>query len=179
VKVADFEWRDYSIADVEGARVGFLISTRTGGYGSRYVINAQPGSETVLELPLGHYGLARNERRKVFIATGTGLAPFLPMFRRLRAEGDLGDVDLYFGCRTAAEDITRHLNPLPGTVVRCLSREAPPPGGFKGRVSQAIVELMFDPARTEFYLCGSAAMVADCRDELERRGARYIHIELY
>ena len=179
LKVADFEWRDYSIADVEGARVGFLISTRTGGCGSRYVINAQPGSETVIELPLGHYGLARNERRKVFIATGTGLAPFLPMFRRLRAEGALGDAELFFGCRTAAEDITAHLDPLPGTVIRCLSREAPQPGGFEGRVSQAIVEQTFDPARTEFYLCGSAAMVVDCRDELERRGARYIHIESY
>jgi len=70
-------------------------------------------------------------------------------------------------------------SPLPGTVVRCLSREAPPPGGFEGRVSQAIIEQTFDPASTEFYLCGSAAMVGDCRDELERRGAGHIHIESY
>ena len=101
------------------------------------------------------------------------------MFRRLRAEGALGDAELFFGCRTAAEDITAPLDPLPGTVIRCLSREAPQPGGFEGRVSQAIVEQTFDPARTEFYLCGSAAMVVDCRDELERRGARYIHIKSY
>jgi len=101
------------------------------------------------------------------------------MFRRLRDDGALGEAKLYFGCRTAADDITTRLNPLPGTVVRCLSREAPPPGGFAGRVSQAMVELPFDQASTDFYLCGSAAMVADCRDELERRGARHIHIEAY
>jgi len=86
---------------------------------------------------------------------------------------------LYFGCRTAAEDITLHFDPMPAMVVRCVSREEPPPGGFKGRVSGAIVRVDFDAACTDFYVCGSAAMVADCREVLERRGAGRIHIETY
>ncbi len=179
LRVGEFEWRDYSIAGIDGAKVKFLISTRTGGQGSQFVIGAEPGARTEIELPLGAYTMARKAHRKVFIATGTGLAPFLPMFRQLERDGALGRAELYFGCGTAAQDITAHFDPLPAMVVRCISREEPPSGGFKGRVSQAIGRLAFDAACTDFYLCGSAAMVADCRDVLERRGARQIHIEPY
>jgi ferredoxin-NADP reductase len=179
MRVAEGEWRDYSIAGVDGAKVRFLISTRTGGLGSHFVIGAEPGTKTEIELPLGAYTMARNPHRKVFIATGTGLAPFLPMFRQLEREGTLGCAELYFGCRNAAEDITAHFDPLPAMVARCISREEPPPGGFKGRVSEAIGGLVFDAASTDFYVCGSAAMVADCREVLQRRGARQVHVEPY
>jgi phytoene dehydrogenase-like protein/ferredoxin-NADP reductase len=179
LQVGDFEWRDYSIAGVAGAQVRLLISSRTGGHGSQFVIGAEPGTRAEIELPLGHYTMARTPHRKVFIATGTGLAPFLSMFRQLETEGGLGRAELYFGCRTAAEDITAHFDPLPAKVVRCISREEPPLGGFKGRVSEAIGSVDFDPVCTDFYVCGSAEMVADCRDVLERRGARRIHIESY
>jgi NAD(P)H-flavin reductase len=179
LRVGDYEWRDYSIAGVDGAKVRFLISTRTGGHGSQFVIAAQPGTKTECELPLGDYTIARNPQRKIFIATGTGLAPFLPMFRQLERDRALDRAELYFGCRTAAEDITAHFDPMPATVVLCISREEPPPGGFKGRVSEAIVSREFDLASADFYVCGSAAMVANCRDVLQRRGARQVHIEPY
>ncbi len=179
LRVRDFEWRDYSIASINGTKVRFLVSTRTGGYGSQFVAGAEPGAKTEIELPLGQYTLAHNAHRKVFIATGTGLAPFLPMFRQLELEGALGGAELYFGSRTAAEDITAHLAPIPEVIVRCISREYPLPGAFQGRVSGAIARLTFDAAVTDFYICGSAAMVADCRDVLLRKGARQVYIEPY
>lgn len=83
IRVRDWEWRDYSIAGVEGNRNWFLISTQTGGYGSQFVIDVQLGDRTEIEWPLGRYTIARTAHRMVFIATGTGLAPFLPMFRQL------------------------------------------------------------------------------------------------
>jgi ferredoxin-NADP reductase len=45
----------------------------------------------------------------VFVATGTGVAPFLPMFNEMAGADELGSSELYFGCRTAADDITRAL----------------------------------------------------------------------
>ena len=179
LRVGDFEWRDYSIAGVDGAKVRFLISTKTGGYGSRFVIGAELGTKTEIELPLGHYTMANNANRKIFIATGTGVAPFLPMFSQLDQDGALGQAELYFGCRTTADDITANLDPIPEKIVRCISREEPPPGGVRGRVSEAIASLIFDADLTDFYVCGSAPMVAVCRDVLERRGARRIHIESF
>ncbi|HXY35017.1 MAG TPA: FAD-dependent oxidoreductase [Planctomycetaceae bacterium] len=179
LQVAGNEWRDYSIAELDGKTAHFLISTRTGGRGSQFVTHAELGTATQIELPLGHYTLARNDHRKIFVATGTGVAPFLPIFRQLEQEGGLGGSELYFGCRTAAEDITAGLQPLPATVIPCVSREEPRPGGFKGRVSGALSRARFDPSTTDFYVCGSAAMIADCMSVLETRGASHIHVEVY
>ena len=194
--IGEDEWRDYSIASApivrapassaptapsaESGEVTLLVSTRTGGKGSRFAESAALGTETEMEIPLGSYRLLRNDRRRVFVATGTGLAPFLPMLGELRRSGEDAGAELLFGCATRAD------NPLPcfaATLPRatrlCMSREAPPPGGFHGRVTAALGDLIFDPLKTDFYVCGSAAMVADCRERLEKAGALFIHTETY
>ncbi len=178
LRVAPFEWRDYSIAAATGSRLTLLISNRTQGDGSRYADTVQPGAATEIELPLGHYHLQRNKHRKVLVATGTGLAPFLPMFEQMALANELTNAELYFGCRTAAEDITAGLAGLPRTIV-CISRGQAAPGGVEGRVTKALSGLEFDPAATDFYICGSAAMVADCKTILEGAGATHILTEAY
>ena len=71
---------------------------------------------------------------------------------------------------------------MPGTVVRCLSRQEAP-DTFHGRVTQALPalahDLRLDPDNTDVYLCGSAAMVADTRDVLEREGYASVLTEPY
>jgi phytoene dehydrogenase-like protein/NAD(P)H-flavin reductase len=173
------EWRDYSIAGLSGRRVRFLISTRTGGQGSRFVEAASVGGSTEIELPLGQYTLSGSGRRQVFIATGTGLAPFLPMFERLQATGALDQAVLLFGCKRRDEDITTESPVLPGTVIRCVSQEDAPAQGLRGRVTDALRSFEFDPEDTDFYLCGSSAMVADVRAVLEAREARHLHAESF
>ena len=180
LRVADEEWRDYSIAAAADREVTLLVSTRTGGAGSSFADRVAVGEETDIELPLGSYRLLPNDRRRVFVATGTGLAPFLPMLKEVRDRGEDGSAELLFGCATHAD------NPLPGFAAAlpratrvCLSREVPQPGGFAGRVTDALQALSFDPRKTDFYLCGSAAMVGDCRDLLEKEGALFIHTETY
>lgn len=179
------EWRDYSIAGVDGAadpsgqQVRLLISTRTGGHGSRFIEAAPVGTRTEIELPLGEYTLADSPRKKVFVATGTGLAPFLPMFGQLQRQGRIDDATLVFGCRTVADDITAPMTGLPPTLLRCISREDANAPALRGRVTDGLAGLAFDPEATDFYLCGSAAMVSDCKTLLERRGAKYLYIENY
>jgi len=46
-------------------------------------------------------------------------------------------------------------------------------------VTAALASLPFEPTSTDFYVCGSAAMVADCRDVLEQRRAEHVFIETY
>ncbi|WP_202901334.1 FAD-dependent oxidoreductase [Chania multitudinisentens] len=180
LRVADYEWRDYSIAHAEGRKIQFVIDTQTGGDGSIFVNNATIGQQTDIELPLGHYTLVRNSNRKVFIATGTGIAPFLPMFNQLEREKSIHLAELFFGCQTSADDITRHFSPLPPAKIVCLSRtETVSDGVFKGRVTDALNNLRFDPATTDFYVCGSAAMVMDCQSLLAGKGAKNIFIETY
>ena len=86
---------------------------------------------------------------------------------------------LVFGCRTAAEDITQAMTDLPPTVILCYSRASAPRAGERGRVTDALARIDFDPDLTDFYLCGSSAMVTDCRQLLEARGARHLFVENY
>lgn len=133
-----------------------------------------------LSSPLGSYRSLSNDRRRVFVATGTGLAPFLPMLKELRDRGEVGNAELLFGCATQTDNpLSCFASVLPRSTLVCLSREAPASGGFHGRVTAALGGLTFDPATTDFYVCGSAAMVSDCRGLLEKAGALYIHTEVY
>ena len=178
LRVAPYEWRDYSIAAAIDRRLTLLISNRTHGDGSDWADAAQPGEATEIEAPFGAYSLERNGRRKVFVATGTGVAPFLAMFDAM-PKGELAAAELYFGCRTPDEDITSAFAAKPKRTIVCVSRAAPPAGGLAGRVTEALARLAFDPEDTDFYLCGSAAMVADGKALIERAGARHILTEPY
>ena len=178
--VGDNAWRDYSIAGLHDHQLRLLISTRTGGRGSQFIEQADTGTRTVVETPLGGFGLAGSGRRRLFIATGTGIAPMLAMFAQ--APGLEHDT-LLFGCRHRDEDLTSLIDsPMPGRVVRCLSREEAP-NTFHGRVTDALPEVIdgsdLDPDRTDVYLCGSAAMVSDTHRFLERAGYESIHTEPY
>jgi len=146
--VGDDAWRDYSIAGLEEDRLRLLVSTRTGGRGSQFIENVDTGARTVVELPLGGFGLTDSGRRRLFIATGTGIAPMLAMFAQ--APGLEHDT-LLFGCRHREEDLTTKISsPMPGTVVRCLSREKAP-GAFHGRVTQAVTALAHDLRRSALH----------------------------
>lgn len=175
------EWRDYSIAGYHGGRLRLLISTRTGGHGSQFIQQLPLGDRTRVELPLGTYCLVPSPHRRVFVATGTGLAPFLPMFAAMDPLGELRRARLLFGCRDIHDDLTAHLDSLslPEDLTRCYSQAEAPPRGIQGRVTHALDAQAFDPADTDFYLCGSSAMVEDCRLLLERRGAQNIYVEAF
>lgn len=191
--VGQHHWRDYSIAGLHAdpdnpahSILTLLVSTRTGGKGSRFITSTPLGSTTQVELPLGQYVLAPNAHRKIFVATGTGLAPFLPMFATLH-DTERQQATLIFGCRHAGDDLIVHLPdmPLPGTVIRCYSRSDEPPRDemghrhLHGRVTDALKQLSFTPDDTDFYLCGASGMVSDCRALLIDRGARHIRMEMY
>lgn len=180
VHVGGNAWRDYSIVGLDGRRLRLFVSTRTGGMGSRFAEGAEPGARTIVELPLGGFALADSGHRRLFVATGTGIAPMLAMFARAR---DLEGDTLVFGCRDEREDLTRGFEaPMPGRVLRCLSRQETPET-FHGRVTDFLdgpglgPEML--PDLTDVYLCGSAAMVAEVRSILERKGYDRVFTEPY
>lgn len=174
LRVADHEWRDYSIASLEGRRLRLLIDTRTRGRGARFAVGAEPGSRTLLEGPFGSFTATDSSRRRVFVATGTGLAPFLPVFAQDPRESDR----LLFGCRTSAEDLTRALDdPMP-PVTRCVTREDVD-GAFRGRVTAALAEFGDQAAECDFHVCGSPEMVADATAVLRDLGAGAVVTEAF
>ena len=174
VRVAPFEWRPYSLASAPGRTVRLLVDVRTKGLGASWASTIAPGDDVDLELPYGHWLVtpdrgtsdAEGPHRRIFIATGTGIAPFLAAFEADRRDDDM----LIVGSTSIAQDLTTRVDtPLP-RLVRCVSREAAP-GTFHGRITDYLNAEGIDPQAT-YYVCGSARIVRDISRIIQAGGAR-------
>ena len=174
VRVAPFEWRPYSLASAPGRTVRLLVDVRTKGAGASWARTIAPGDDVDLELPYGHWLVTTDKdtteaeapHRRIFIATGTGIAPFLAAFEADRRDDDI----LIVGCSRTEDDLTsRAGTPLP-RLIRCVSREAAP-GTFHGRITDYLNAEGIDPQAT-YYVCGSAHIVRDISRIIQAGGAR-------
>ena len=174
VRVAPFEWRPYSLASAPGRTVRLLVDVRTKGLGASWASTIAPGDDVDLEAPYGDWRIgtgldsadAEAPHRRIFIATGTGIAPFLAAFEADRRDDDM----LIVGCSRTEDDLTgRAGTPLP-RLVRCVSREAVP-GTFHGRITDYLNAEGIDPQAT-YYVCGSARIVRDISRIIQAGGAR-------
>lgn len=174
VRVAPYQWRPYSLATPSGRTARLLVDVRTKGMGASWASATAPGDDVDLELPYGHWLVttdrgtteAEAPHRRIFIATGTGIAPFLAAFEPGRRDDDI----LIVGCSRTEDDLTgRAGTPLP-RLIRCVSREAAP-GTFHGRITDYLNAEGIDPQAT-YYVCGSAHIVRDISRIIQARGAR-------
>jgi glycine betaine catabolism B len=164
--------RPYSLAaSAEDARrdgwLEFLVGIEDGGQPGPH-LTLQPGALVDVEGPIGAFTFPSDpvERRFVFIAGGTGIAPLRAMLHHA-----LGiphrDIGLFYSARTPDEfafqsefqamaeagDIT-----LRQTVTRANEMVW---SGSRGRLDRvALSELVHDPA-TLCFVCGPPALVAD------------------
>ena len=180
IRVAPFEWRPYSLASASGQTARFLIDVRTKGKGAAFARSLEPGDNVELQLPLGNFDIHSDEcgndkaptRRRIFIATGSGIAPFCAAFEEEIRADDL----LLFGCARADEDLTLRLEtPIP-PVIRCMTRESSDTA-FKGRVTDYLRTTGIDQS-ADYYVCGSPAMVADVRRVI-RSGGGCVYCESF
>ena len=76
--------RSYSFSSAPGeSKISFLIKKIPGGVMSTWLESAQAGNKVELTGPLGSFYLRAVERPLLFLAGGTGLAPFLSMLEVL------------------------------------------------------------------------------------------------
>lgn len=108
----------------------------------------------------------------VWIATGTGVAPFVSMARTTGGAGRT----LVQGSRAPDGLYYRELFESCGleAYIPCCSR-VQGVGTFAGRVTAWLQSATLDPA-SRYYLCGGAEMVVDTRDLLIARGVPYTGI---
>lgn len=79
--------RSYSFSTAPGeTRIGFLIKKIPGGVMSNWLERAEAGGKLDLTGPLGSFYMRKVERPLLFLAGGTGLAPFLSMLEMLARE---------------------------------------------------------------------------------------------
>ncbi len=155
--------RTYSIASGESdASLLLLIRIIPDGRVTPRLARLRPGDPISFSGPTGSFILRAPDIPLLFIATGTGLAPFRSMMRShpgirpILLHGVRHDAELYF--RQELEPRCAHYRP-------CLSRDPARPC----RVTDALADLDPDP-RADVYLCGGQPMIRDARAALLRRG---------
>jgi ferredoxin--NADP+ reductase len=144
--------------------------------------------------PKGKFLLQEDGRRCLFVASGTGLAPFISMIETLRGRGEARDIVLLHGVsyendlawRQQLEELEASEG-FPLRYVATISRPQHHPDwtGCTGRV-ETIVESQLDahgltPDDTTIYVCGNPEMITAVEELAAARGfsPEQVRKELY
>lgn len=164
--------REYSTYSGENdPHLDLLIKEVQGGIVSVALKTLKPGDRVEVHGPYGEFCLKdpKDDRRKyVFIATGTGIAPFHSFVRSYPRI----DYKIIHGIRLAAETYDRE-DYAPGRYVACVSREAG--GDFRGRVTEYLRQHPVD-AEAICYLCGNRSMITEAYELLRAQMVPSSHI---
>ena len=172
--------RAYSFSSlVKEGRVSFLIRNVPDGKMSRYLTHvARVGDELRYEATFGAFYLRNPERPILFIAGGTGLAPFLAMLDSAQESTFAQPIHLIYGvtCDEALVE-TETLQRLAGSLpdfsydVRVVY-----PGGSgqkKGLVTDSLADALFNDGNVDIYLCGPPGMVSAVEAYIRARKLTY------
>jgi CDP-4-dehydro-6-deoxyglucose reductase len=169
--------RAYSIASApDGNRFELCLNRVREGLFSPHLFAMQPGGEVRMTGPLGYFVPRTPFRDSVFVATGTGIAPFRSFL--LSKEIDLANhrVTLLFGARYEAGLLYRgffeklsaeHQN---FRFLPTITRPEPNWNGRTGWVQEHLDEALAGRTNVDVYICGLKAMVDAVRSLLRARG---------
>ncbi|MFZ5942131.1 MAG: ferredoxin--NADP reductase [Bacteroidota bacterium] len=169
--------REYSIYSGESDDyLEILVREVLDGNVSLKLKDCRPGDELLVKGPMGGLKLReddRFEKKLVFIASGTGIAPFHSFLKSYPGI----DYRLIHGVRYGEEayekdhyDLTRY--------VLCTTGDNK--GNYNGRVTEYLQEKRSDPDE-RYYICGNSRMIYSVYDILSKRGipAEHISLEVY
>lgn len=178
--------RSYSICSSADQHAGFslLVKRVPSGFASGLLCGLSPGPDRPLTVlaPLGRFVLHDpGGRSVVMIATGVGLAPFLPMLERLHRDHPTTPTWLFWGNRYASElvfrnDIERLATRWPKFRFVPVVSRPPTDGswpGAAGHVEEHLRAQIPDLSSSDVYLCGANQMVGQTHElALELRASR-------
>ena len=169
--------RSYSFSSAPGAdEATFLIRNLPGGVMSSYLgERAQAGDAVTLTGPMGTFYLRPVERPQLWLAGGTGLAPFLSMLEQVAEQGADHPITLYYAVTRAADLVelerVRELADRIGTVtvitILAAEEEAHERKGF---VTDHVTADDLIAGDADVYLCGPPPMVDAVRAHFAKLG---------
>jgi len=137
--IVDAGERDYSLASGPGdSALALCIRLVSGGAVSTALAGMPVGRRLALRGPFGHFLYRATEGPVVFVAAGTGIAPFVSM-----ARAGVSGFTLLHGARREGElHYAESLRRAARLYVACLSRtgEDPPEGGGEGEAASPAPE---------------------------------------
>jgi ferredoxin-NADP reductase len=169
--------RAYSIASAPaGSHFELCLNRVKDGIFSPWLFEMQPGDTIELQGPLGYFVPREPFRDSIFVATGTGIAPFRACLQWPPMVGSASAITLLFGARYQEGLVycgefeqlerTRPRFRFMPTITR-------PDAGWQGRtgwVQQHLDEALAGRLDVDVYICGLRAMVDDVRENLKRKG---------
>lgn len=180
--------RPYSIASPPSTRdrVRLLFNLVAGGPGSTYLYGLKEGEQVAFKGPAGSFFL-RDEPTKhlLFVATGTGIAPFRSMLLSLLERNTGQPLTLYWGLRYERDlyyqdELAEWAARYPAfTFITTLSQPGPAWRGAQGRVTTLVRERVTSVANLALYLCGNGAMIKEVTALIQEKGLCPIYREKY
>lgn len=182
--------RSYSLASAPGSPLEFYLARVENGELTPRLFELQPGHGVWIETaPQGFFTLRwvpEQARDLWLLATGTGLGPFVSLWRSPEWSTRFERVIVVHSVRRAADlgyrsEIEQLVASDPRVrYVSLVSRETPAPGLLGGRIPAAIsdggveraADCALDPERSHLMLCGNPAMLSDTIAVLQSRGLR-------
>lgn len=173
------ETRSYSMANESGqSRLTFYVRIVSGGLFSTWLATkAKHGDAIEVSPPRGSFFLRDDDRPRLFVAGGTGLAPFLAMLRAIGAgRYEPSPTRLIVGVRTgkhffAQEEIAALKEAFPRLEVQYSAEVNAIDNCHEGYGTDLIASTSVDP-RTQVYLCGPPPMVEAGRNAIAKAGLR-------
>jgi ferredoxin-NADP reductase len=181
--------RAYSIASppADDRRFGLCLNRVQGGFMSNFLCDMKESEQIACQGPFGDFILRPPLRDTIFIATGTGIAPFRSMLHWLLTDPSRHQSRsffLVFGSRTE-KDIYYHEEFLQLAAdhanfdyLPTLSRGGPEWKGLRGYVQQHVPGIAQGRAEMNAYICGLDKMIKANRELLkglgwDRKSIRY------
>lgn len=179
VKVDGEITRPYSIISFSQGCVTLLVDCRNPGKGSNFFRNIKINESVFISRAVGKFRFnSKEDTKKVFIATGTGIAPFIPMIKNIDPAG----VQLIFGySEEGFENLVDYYFPIENLKVTfCKSTPSSTRDRFSGRVTKylEIQKPEFYEGK-DFYISGRNQMIKEVIKILEKNKVENIFFENY
>jgi all-trans-retinol 13,14-reductase len=191
--------RSYSIVSLEheGGKLNLFPTVLTlivkgtpSGPTEHWIDTVQAGDTFSAFIPMGHFSLHPTPAKKIFIAIGTGLAPFIPMIQAQIETNTLSQIDLIYGVKTEKDDYSlKYFQEILEAssnfhLTLCVSQQPEqieqnkPYTFFAGRVTDYLTSITVD-IEADYYLCGNPLMVQEVQEILEQAGITRIYTEKF
>lgn len=157
--------RSYSFSSAPGSkRMTFMIKQVPGGLMSSWLGAAQAGQPLQMTGPLGSFYLRAVTRPLLFLAGGTGLAPFLSMLEVLAAQDAKQPVHLIYGVTrdqdlVMVDRLVEYARRIPDFTYGTCVADPQTTHPQQGYVTQHMPAQALHGGNVDVYLCGPPPMV--------------------
>jgi len=181
----ELKWGAFSIASspFDLPFLEFIVRIKeTNGLTNHLGFNVSKGMHLMLEGPYGEFNLKPEDKQRIFIAAGTGIAPFISFLRSMKKNNFIPTTLFYGSFNESTAFFLEELKQLSNSFNLKLNLIfSEPEKGTKGFVQDLIKNYGFPEKKNDIgcYVCGNPLMVEQTIALLKQLGFKRIYSEGY